>query len=248
MPSSEPLSLLCAGAAKGLVLALQAPFFAATGARIDARFGAVGAMKDALLSGATSATSVNSASPHAPCDVFLATQNMVDALCVSGHLNAGQSNDLGRVRTGIAVKTGESTPDVSHPAALKAALLAASQIYFPDPERATAGIHFAKVVRELGIYDDVSARFKTYPNGATAMAAMALADEHNAIGCTQVTEINYTEGVTLVAALPAEVELATVYTAAVCTGSLQSGLAAQWVAWLGGAESAALRVAGGFEI
>ena len=248
MPSSEPLSLLCAGAAKGLVLALQAPFFAATGARIDARFGAVGAMKDALLSSDTRATSVNRASPHAPCDVFLATQNMVDALCVSGHLNASQRNDLGRVRTGIAVTRGELVPDVSHPAALKAALLAASQIYFPDPERATAGIHFAKVVRELGIYDDISARFKTYPNGATAMAAMALADEHNAIGCTQVTEINYTEGVTLVAVLPAEFELATVYTAAVCTGSLQSGLAAQWVAWLGGAESAALRVAGGFEI
>ena len=248
MPSSEPLSLLCAGAAKGLVLALQAPFFAATGARIDARFGAVGAMKDALLSSATSATSVNRASPHASCDVFLATQNMVDALCGSGHLNASQRNDLGCVRTGIAVKRGESTPDVSSPAALKAALLAASQIYFPDPERATAGIHFAKVVRELGIYDDISARFKTYPNGATAMAAMALADEHNAIGCTQVTEINYTEGVTLVAVLPAEFELATVYTAAVCTGSLQSGLAAQWVALLGGAESAALRVAGGFEI
>ena len=248
MPSSEPLSLLCAGAAKGLVLALQAPFFAATGARIDARFGAVGAMKDALLSSATRATSVNRASPHAPCDVFLATQNMVDALCVSGHLNASQRNDLGCVRTGIAVKRGVSTPDVSSPAALKAALLAASQIYFPDPERATAGIHFAKVVRELGIYDDISARFKTYPNGATAMAAMALADEHNAIGCTQVTEINYTEGVTLVAVLPAEFELATVYTAVVCTGSLQSALAAQLVALLGGAESAALRVAGGFEI
>ena len=248
MPSSEPLSLLCAGAAKGLVLALQAPFFAATGARIDARFGAVGAMKDALLSSATSATSVNRASPHVPCDVFLATQNMVDALCVSGHLNASQSNDLGCVRTGIAVKRGELTPDVSSAAALKAAPLAASQIYFPDPERATAGIHFAKVVRELGIYDEVSARFKTYPNGATAMAAMALADEHNAIGCTQVTEINYTEGATLVAALPAEFELATVYTAVVCTGSLQSALAAQFVALLGGAESAALRVAGGFEI
>ena len=239
------LNLLCAGAAKGLVLALKAPFFAATDARIDARFGAVGAMKEALLFSANGATG---ATPHAPCDVLLVTQNMVDALCYSGHLNAGQRSNLGRVRTGIAVTSGELVPDVSHPAALKAALLAASHIYFPDPERATAGIHFAKVVRELGIYDDISARFKTYPNGATAMAALALADEHTAIGCTQLTEINYTEGVTLVAALPAEFELATVYTAAVCAGSLQTALAAQFVALLGGPESAALRVAGGFEI
>ncbi len=244
------LNLLCAGAAKGLVLALQAPFFAATGVGISARFGAVGAMKEALLAGANNAKNDNASTATNPprCDVFLVTQSMVDALCKSGHLKADQRANLGCVRTGIAVKVGELTPEVSSPVALKAALLAASHIYFPDPERATAGIHFAKVVRELGIYDEVSARFKTFPNGATAMAAMGAADEHHAIGCTQVTEINYSKGVRLVAALPAEFELATVYTAAVCAGSSQSALAAQFVALLGGTESAALRVAGGFEI
>ena len=54
------LNVLCAGAAQGLVKALQARFLADTGAAVQARFGAVGAMKEALLAGE-------------PCDVFIVT-------------------------------------------------------------------------------------------------------------------------------------------------------------------------------
>ena len=45
------------------------------------------------------------------------------------------------------------------------------------------------------------------------------------IGCTQVTEILSTPGVTLVGPLPKQFELATVYTAGVCTGAAQPELA-----------------------
>ena len=54
------LKLLCAGAVKGLVAALQERFLAASGASVDGRFGAVGAMREALLGGA-------------PCDVMIVT-------------------------------------------------------------------------------------------------------------------------------------------------------------------------------
>ena len=77
------------------------------------------------------------------------------------------------MRTGVAVRSGESQPDVSTPEALKAALLAADGIYFPDPQRATAGIHFANVLRELGIHDTLQPRFRTFPNGATSMRELA---------------------------------------------------------------------------
>ena len=46
------LNLLSAGAAQGLVKALQPAFEQQRGCRLDARFGAVGAMKEALLAGA----------------------------------------------------------------------------------------------------------------------------------------------------------------------------------------------------
>ena len=229
------LNFLCAGAAQGLVKALQDRFTADTGARLHGRFGAVGAMKEALLGGE-------------PCDVMIVTGAMIDALCADGLLQPDSRAPLGRVLTGVAVRSGTPLPDVSTPEALKAALLAADSVYFPDPVRATAGIHFAKVMRELGILETMEPRFRAYPAGAIAMRELAASSSANPIGCTQVTEINYTPGVQLVGVLPPAFELATVYTAAVSARAADPALAARFVALISGADSAALRRDGGFVV
>ena len=67
------------------------------------------------------------------------------------------------------------------------------------------------------------------------------------IGCTQVTEILYTPGVQLTGLLPAEFELATVYTAALCSRAMQPEPASQFIALMAGAHAAKLRAEGGFE-
>lgn len=229
------LHLLSAGAALGLVQALQAGFEAATGARLHARFGAVGAMREALLGGA-------------PCDVILLTDAMIQALATDGRADAGHTTALGRVRTGVAVRAGTPHPDIASPDALRAALRAADALYFPDPEKATAGIHFAKVMRTLGIDAELQPRWRAFPNGATAMRELAAATSAHPLGCTQVTEIRYTAGVELVGVLPAAFELATPYTAAVTTAATDSALAARFVAWLDSGQARALRRDGGFEL
>jgi len=228
------LNLLCAGAAQGLVKALQHRFSAETGAALQARFGAVGAMKEALLAGEA-------------CDVMIVTAALIDSLIAEGRLRAEGRADLGRVRTGIAVKSGTPHPDVAGAEGLKAALLAARAVYFPDPQRATAGIHFANVLRRLGIYEQMEARFRSWPAGAIAMRELAASPEDGGIGCTQATEIKYTEGVDFVGMLPPEFELATVYAAAPASGTHQAGLAQAFIALLAGPEAQALREAGGFE-
>src|SRR6185295_19895860 len=91
------LHLLCAGAVKGLVLALQPGFEASAAVRLDARFGAVGAMRDELAAGT-------------PCDVFVATEAMVAALVAGGALRAGSQAPIGRVETAIAVRDGVRRP------------------------------------------------------------------------------------------------------------------------------------------
>ena len=230
-----PLNYLCAGAAQGVVRALQAAFEAEHGAALHGRFGAVGAMKEALLAGE-------------PCDLMVATEGMVAELLAQGRLRAEPCAPMGRVRTGVAVRSGEPAPDVSAPEALKAALLAADAIYFPDPQRATAGIHFAKVLRQLGIFEVLQPRYHNFPNGATSMRELATSTGPRRIGCTQVTEILYTEGVTLVGLLPPQFELATVYTAAVSARAAHPELAGHLVALLGGPASLALRTDSGFEI
>ena len=132
--------------------------------------------------------------------------------------------------------------------ALKAALLAAKGIYFPDPVQATAGIHFMNVLKKLGIAQQVAGALRPFPNGATAMKAMAARPvEPGLIGCTQVTEILYTPGVQLVSALPKEFELATVYTAAVAAKAEQPQAARMMIELLASPAAAEVRRAGGFE-
>jgi len=235
MTTPAVLNFLCAGAAQGLVKALQQRFTAETGATLQGRFGAVGAMKEALLAGE-------------PCDVMIVTAAMIDALCEEGRLCADSRRPLGQVFTGVAVCEGAPQPDVSTPAALKATLQAADSVWFPDPVRATAGIHFANVMRELGVHDELQPRFRTYPAGAIAMREMAASRLPGAVGCTQVTEINYTPGVTLAGVLPVPFELATVYSAAVAGQAADAGLAQRFVEMVCGPDSLELRRAGGFVV
>lgn len=230
---TDTVNILCAGAVQGLVKALHARFERETGATLQVRFGAVGAMKEALLAGE-------------PCDAMIVTDAMVVALQASGELGPRPRAPLGRVRTGVAVRSGEPLPMIATPDELKATLLAASAIYFPDPLRATAGIHFAAVLAGLGVKDDVAARLRTFPNGATSMRELA-ASGPGAIGCTQITEILYTPGIALVGPLPDAFELATVYTAAVATRAEQPVLAQRFIDLLAGPATRQMRAEGGFE-
>jgi molybdate transport system substrate-binding protein len=214
-----------------LVSALAPRFKAATGGEIAGAFGAVGAMRDKLLAGA-------------PADLLILTRALIEELTEQRHVMAGSAVDIGTVHTAVAVRAGDPVPAVADAGGLRSALLAADTIYFPDPKLATAGIHFAKVLARLGITD--IARFRTFPNGATAMAALASSSTPNPIGCTQVTEILSTPGVQLVAPLPAGHELATVYTAAIASNARSPDLARKLSDVLTGDAAKSARATAGF--
>jgi molybdate transport system substrate-binding protein len=227
------LQIISAGAAQGLVRRLQAEFEAKHDCRLEGTFGAVGLMKEKLLGGAA-------------CDVLILTQAQIDELGAEGQVDASTAHALGRVKTGLAVKTGRAPVPVRSAEDLKSLLQAAPAIYFPDPAKATAGIHFMKVLRALGLADDPQ-RLRTYPNGATAMAELARAPEPQAVGCTQVTEILITEGVQLTGLLPPPHELSTTYAAAVTASAQDPELARALIAALTAADQAQVRKDCGFE-
>jgi molybdate transport system substrate-binding protein len=230
---SRRVAVLSGGAAQGLIAALAAEFKGATGCEIEGTFGGVGAMRDKLLSGT-------------PADLLILTRALIDELAAQGHVVAGSAADIGTVLTAVAVRSGDPSPDIGDAAGLRAALLAADAIYFPDPKLATAGIHFAQVIDRLGLAADVAERIRTYPNGATAMRELAAARGGRPIGCTQVTEILNTPGVTLVGPLPKEFELATIYTAGVCTRAVAPQQARELAVLLTGEDTCGARERAGF--
>lgn len=227
------VNVLSGGAAAAVVKGVQAQFERETGARINGDFSAVGEMRDKLLAGA-------------PCDLVILTQPLIAKLIESGHVVDGSARSLGLVKTGVAVKAGQKHPAIRNREELAAAFRAAKAIYHPDPEKATAGIHFMNVLKALGLDQELKAQLRPYPNGATAMAEMAKSNEPGLIGCTQETEINYTPGVELVGSLPKEFELATDYTLGICTKAQEPQLAKKLAGLLAGKASEDVRRKGGF--
>ena len=226
------LRILSGGAAQGVVNALGPEFQEQTGLAIHGTFGAVGAMRAKLLSGEAA-------------DLVILTSALVADLAREGHL-AGTGADLGEVQTSVAVRSGDSAPSIVDADSLRAALLESDGIYFPDPEQATAGIHFAGVLEKLGVRSRLADRLKTFPNGATAMRELAASRAAHPIGCTQTTEILNTPGVTLVAPLPKGCDLATVYTAAICANAAHLEAARRFIALLTGDRARELRARVGF--
>ncbi|MEA2912920.1 MAG: molybdate transport system substrate-binding protein, partial [Bradyrhizobium sp.] len=198
------LNILSGGAAQGLVASLAPRFSELTGFDIAGEFGAVGGMADKLRKGV-------------PTDIVILTAKMIADLARENLVVRASISDVGLVETAIAVRAGDCLVTVNDAAALRAALLAADAIFVPDTKASTAGIHVASVLQQLGIADEVAARLKIFPNGATAMRQLAATDAVRPIGCTQTTEIVSTKGVVLSGPLPPGCELSTVYTAAVTT-------------------------------
>ena len=231
---ARDLFVLSAGAAKAVVLSLKATFEAATQAEIHATFGAVGAMRERFSAGA-------------PCDVLILSAKLLDELARDGAIDDATRTSFGRVGTGVAVCAGAPLPVIGNADELRASFSAASALFLPDPERATAGIHCLDVLRRLGILDPMRSRLRPFANGAAAMAELARSADPQALGCTQVTEILYTDGVALVGALPAGFDLNTPYAGAVTMRAREPALARRLLAQLGGSATLATRRAGGFE-
>ncbi len=206
---NKALNILSGGAAQGLVGSLKEQFKTKTGLDIEGEFGAVGAMADKLRGGT-------------PTDIVILTAALVARLAEEKLVDASSIANVGLVETALAVRSRDPKVNVTDADTLCAAFLASDAIFVPDTKASTAGIHVAKVLKQLGIADDVASRLQVFPNGATAMRHLAASDFKRPIGCTQATEIVSTEGVLLSGSLPRGCKLATMYTAAITTPAVHA--------------------------
>lgn len=136
------LHILSAGAAKGLVVALQAQLEATNGCRIVAELGAAGTTAEQFLLGA-------------PCDVLITSEAMYNRLLEHGIGRASGVAAIGIVRTSVARRVHDAPFDLSTPHLLRQSLLASDAVFLPDPECSTAGVH---LVWELARASDDSSR------------------------------------------------------------------------------------------
>lgn len=208
--NAPEIRVFAAGATKEVVIRIAPGFTRATGIGVVPVYDTVGALRDRLLNGET-------------CDVVMLSAAALDVLEGRNLIASGSRRNLGFVAVALAVKKGAAIPDISSPGALKEALLGAKSISYGDPRHgATAGIHFARVVEQLGIRDRIAGRVTVLPFGVEVIQAVA--DGRFELGVSQSSEISLHPGVSLVGPLPEPYALMTPYGAALLNGAAEYAL------------------------
>jgi molybdate transport system substrate-binding protein len=153
--------------------------------------------------------------------------------------------DIGRVGSGVAVRTGAPAPDISSADAVKRAVLDAESVVF---NRASTGIYIENMLRKMGVYDQIESKTTRYPDAGAVMEHVAKGKGRE-VAFGPITEILLykDKGVRLVGPLPAEIQNYTAYTAVPMTGRPGAQAARSLVTFLGGSRAKPLFAAAGID-
>jgi molybdate transport system substrate-binding protein len=193
------VKVLSAGAVKSMVQALGAEFERETGNKLDLNFGTAGSLRDRLKGGETS-------------DLVILSESIIADLGKLG-LFAG-ATDLGRTVTGVVVKDGAPTPDISTPEAFKQALLNARAVAYTDPKAGgSGGTVFVGLLEKLGIASEIGKKSVLCKGGWDVCAAIV--DGRADIGTTFISEVLPVKGAKVAGPLPGYLNNTNTYTAAI---------------------------------
>ena len=172
-------------------------------------------------------------------DMVILSKEGLDELTTAGRIAKGSEVALASVPLGAAVRQGSAKPDVSSVDALKRALLSARLVALPG---STSGIFLKdEVFPKLGIAGKVTS--KLFARGIESTGALATGEADLAIG--PVSELVNQPGIELLGALPDDVQLVQVFTAAITGTTQHSEQAKRLIEFLAsGQTTAAIRNSG----
>ncbi len=156
-------------------------------------------------------------------DVAILTDAGIEGLIEHGTLAAGSRRDLARSAIGIAVKAGAPKPDIRTPETFKQTLLAVRSIAFS--RSGASGIHFANLISQLGIADEVARKARIFDGVVGTLAARGEVE----IAVQQVSELKLVGGIDIVGPLPDALQKVTVFSAGVFAASTRPAAAGLFI-------------------
>lgn len=166
-------------------------------------------------------------------DLFIGPEEFSGPLIQQGKLNQqGKLKADSRVAfalsgTGLAVRAGVAKPDISTPDNLKRTLLAAKAVSY---SAGASGMHFVKVIQQLGIEAAIAAKRVTPQPGELVGAVVARGDAD--IGVQQISELLPVAGIQILDPLPAALQQTIRYGATAFPQSKQGEAARAFVNFL----------------
>jgi molybdate transport system substrate-binding protein len=209
------IKVLVSNALKTTMEELAPQFEKATQNKLAITFGAAAELKTSIQKGA-------------PIDAAILTAEVTDALIKEGKLTAAGRADIARSGAGVAAHKGAPKIDISTTEGFKHALLEAKSIAYVGAG-ATAP-YILSLFDRLGIADQVKPKLKPQPTSNPA--AKAVANGEAELGITQISEILPYAGAELVGPIPAEIQLYTIYPAAVAADTNEGDAARALIKFL----------------
>jgi molybdate transport system substrate-binding protein len=228
---ADDLTILSAAAVRPALIEVPQIYAKASGHRVAVNFGNATAIQSKVTGGE-------------PVDIVILPPAQLDPLVHQSLV--GAARPFGVVRLGVAGRSGGPQPPVTTPDEFKRALLAAPSFGMPDPaDGSTSSTYLVKLMNDLGIADAMRPKIKLFPDGTKALEAIARGEI--ALTVAPITSIRVVVGVNLIGPLPEELQLKTVYAAALATKSAGSAAANGLMTTLFSSEVAAVLNAKGID-
>jgi molybdate transport system substrate-binding protein len=226
------IKILSGGAPKEVFLTLTPEFERQSGHKVDFTFAVLSALRDKLSAGEK-------------VDALVMPTNILDGYQASGVVLAAHRAVLGLVSVNAVVRTGASMPDLSTAESVRQAMLDSRAIAHATPGATPSGTHMAKVIDQLGIAEAMKDKVIHRPalEGGVQLVASGEAE----IGFYPKSEVINIAGLTLAGPLPAEIQLTTIYGAAVTTAAAAPKAAAAFIAFVSDPKNRAVWAHAGFD-
>jgi len=186
--AAAELKLIGSPGTRGVVNELARQFERETGHKVAGDFVVIAVIKRRVEAGEA-------------FDVVIPGPELIEALVKQGKVAADANAPFGRTGVGLAVRQGAAKPDISTPANLKRALLAARAV--GHSREGQSGVGFRAALEKLGIAEEMRPKLRTYEESGYVAALKSGEIDMVASGMGPVLEMREVE---VLGPLPAEVQ------------------------------------------
>jgi molybdate transport system substrate-binding protein len=197
------MKVLCTNGVKAVTAELIPTVERTIGLTVDVDYASTNMLMDKIVGGETG-------------DLAVLSAEAIDGLIASGVLQKGSRVDLAKSSIGVAIRRGMVAPDVSTVEALTAALLAAKSVLYS--KTGISGVYMPQLLAKLGIADQTAPKARN-PSHGTVGEALARGEAE--IAMQQISELLPVAGIKVIAPLPAEVQLVTIFSAGIFTAAVE---------------------------
>lgn len=164
-------------------------------------------------------------------DVIILTAEGIDQLAKQEKIVTATRIELGTSGVGLAVRSGARRPDIGSLEAFKQSVLGASSV--AHSKQGWSGLYFARLLERLGLADKLKKRVVVEKGPVAAVVASGEAE----LGAQLLCELAPVRGIDIVGPLPAEVQGAVAFSAAVMSASTKRAAAQAFLDFLGTASA-----------